>query len=220
MIVETLTKSLKKKFEEDDRKGIHVSDLTLCPRKSIFDRLEDKPLSMRDLNFFTSGRAIHDSIQILAKENGDYEIEKEVEKDGIIGHIDLFDKKNNIPIECKSMRVKEAKEAKSHHIDQLESYMAMTNSKQGILLYQLLLHYDDKPFVEFEHKVTDEQLEKRRQWLINRAKKYTEIIEKQLSPMEMVGVFNDPKLNWLCRSCSHRAQCEMVESEVNELSEK
>ena len=175
---------------------------------------------MRDLNFFTSGRGIHDSIQILAKENGDYEIEKEVEKDGIIGHIDLYDKKNNIPIECKSMRVKELKCPKSHHIDQLESYMALTNSKKGILLYQLLLHYDDKPFVEFECEATDAELANRKIWLINRAKKYAEVLKKQLSPMEMLGVFNNPNLNWLCRSCSHRSQCELNESETNEMSDK
>lgn len=93
MILEALSVALKNKYDTEFRDGIHVTDLTLCPRKSIFRKLEPKPITNKELNFFTSGRAIHSAIQSLVEQDqaGQFEIEKEVTWEGITGHIDLFD---------------------------------------------------------------------------------------------------------------------------------
>ena len=81
MYLEHLISSLRVKFDGDTREGVHVSDLTLCPRKAVFRKLSPEPCTMRDLNFFTSGRAIHDSIQILANSDGagQFDIERAIE---------------------------------------------------------------------------------------------------------------------------------------------
>lgn len=110
-----------------ERIGVHVSDLIYCQRESIFRKLNPIPLTDKELNFFTSGKAIHGAIQDLAKHFPKYEIEKEIEfipveneftngldevkrLDGIakdlkiLAHIDLFDTERGIPIEAKTAR--------------------------------------------------------------------------------------------------------------------
>src|SRR5207245_773434 len=144
MYLDLLMKSLKTKFDSEEREGIHVSDLTLCLRKAVFKKLNPTPITAKELNFFTSGRAIHDAIQMVANVNEEmFEIEKEIEFQGIQGHIDLYDTKANIPIECKSSRTKEIKEPKKFHIDQLKYYMAFTGADKGAILYQALMHFDE-----------------------------------------------------------------------------
>ena len=62
-----------------EREGIHVSDLLYCPRKTCYNKIDPRPINNKQLNFFTSGKAIHGALQSLVKKNPDrYEIEKEV----------------------------------------------------------------------------------------------------------------------------------------------
>lgn len=207
MILEVLTSALQKKFDNDERSGVHVSDLVLCPRKAILRKLEPNPTTMLELNFFTSGRAIHDAIQILAASEGDrFEIEKEVFYEGIVAHIDLFDKKNNIPIECKSMRTKAVKEPKPHHVEQLKCYMAMTGATKGIILYQLLMHFDNEPFAEFVVEMTEKQIQEQLVKMKSTAENFRVNLE-QKTPMEAIGVLQNKDLNWLCNSCPYVQRC-------------
>lgn len=206
MYLELLQKALFEKFNGEERNGIHVSDLTLCPRKSVFRKLNPEPCTMRDLNFFTSGRAIHDSIQTLANHESKFEIEKEIEWEGIVGHVDLVDTANNIPIECKSARVKTMDAPKSHYVEQLKSYMAILGSKTGVILVQLLMHFDDKPFVEFVVTMTEEEIKEQKQKLLLDKEMYLVSLEKK-DPMIARGVVNTPELNWLCKSCPYFTQC-------------
>lgn len=212
MILDVLTLALKNKYDTEFRDGVHVSDITLCPRKSMIRRLEPSPISIIELNYFTSGRAIHDAIATLAGSNpARFEIEKEIKAFGVIGHVDLYDRENNIPIECKSMRVKEVKEPKSHHVEQLKSYMAMLNSKKGVLLYQCLLNFDEKPFVEFEVEMTDEDIIITQHRLVNEASEYNKYLSAK-TPMEAYGVIKNPTLNWLCNRCPYLARCQEIKN--------
>lgn len=212
MILENLTVALKNKYDTEFRDGIHVSDLTLCIRKSIFRRLEPTPITMKELNFFTSGRAIHAAIQELAQANPAFEMEKEVKYEGIQAHIDLYDSEHNIPIECKSSRTKEVKAPKGFHLEQLKAYMAMTNATKGLLLYQCLMNFEDKPFVEFEIEQTQEQNKKTLQLLLAKAEDYSRNLENK-TPMLAENVFDNPDMNWLCvnrdgtPNCPYYDQC-------------
>ena len=77
-IIPMLVESLEEEYSKP-REGIHVSDITLCPRKTAYQKIDPVPLDMKSLNFFSSGRAIHESLQMLAKKYPDrYEIEKEI----------------------------------------------------------------------------------------------------------------------------------------------
>lgn len=206
MIVEELQLALKNKYDSEFRDGIHVSDIVLCSRKAVFKKIEPCPITNRELNFFTSGRAIHEAIGTLAHNTGNYILEKEVEYQGIVGHVDLYDSRHNIPIECKSYRSKSIETPKPHHVEQLKSYMAILGSKKGIILYQLLLHFEDKPFVEFEVIMTDEEIKEKLQELTIAAALYKSAVETK-SPMLLEGVMTDKTMNWMCDSCPYKAKC-------------
>lgn len=206
MYLETLQVALKNKYDTEFRNGTHVSDLVLCERKSIIRKLEPEPITMKELNYFTSGRAIHDAIATLAKQCPSFEIEKEINFNGIIGHVDLYDSAHNIPIECKSMRVKEVKQPKSHHIQQLKYYMAMLGANKGVILYQCLLNFDEKPFVEFEIEMSAKEREDLLDLMINQKIFYEKNLEEK-TPMKADNVFHDPNLNWLCVNRDGKPNC-------------
>jgi len=191
------------------RPETHVSDITLCPRKVCFQKLSPKALSNKDLNYFTSGKAIHAALQSLVLKYPDrYEIEYEVKyKDILIGHIDIYNKQSKIVIEAKSMRVAKCEAPKPHHIAQIKAYMAITGSQYGILFYQLLLNYDDDPFREFEVSITNEE-----------RKRILEQLEQDVYNLEYAIDMKDPSkartldladdgFNWLCNSCSYINEC-------------
>ena len=217
-LLDDLCEGLDEEYNTE-REGIHVSDLVLCPRKSCFQKLEPLPKTPVELGFFTSGKAIHGALQSLAKKFPYYEIEKEVWLDDIVAHIDLFNNKDGIPIEAKSARISEItedqlhgrdkvnpKKNKVHYLRQLEAYMAMTDSDKGKVFVQLLMHFGDKPFVEFDHTMTKVQRDKVLEKLREDAKGLrTGIARKDPSIPRNVAYDND--LNWLCNYCPYAEKC-------------
>jgi len=207
MILEELMTALTEEYSKP-RQGVHVSDLTLCPRESCFRTLDPKPITNTQLNFFTSGKAIHEALQSLIRKDPDrFELEKEVKMGDIVGHIDIFDKKYHIPIEAKSARVKTMTEPKSHYLKQLEAYMALTGSDTGIILVQCLLNYEENPFVEFEHKMTQEQ----RQAIVLQLRQDATQLKAgimNIDPSLVRHIAYDTTLNWKCRYCPYLKPCE------------
>ncbi len=214
MILETLYESLYEEYS-NPRKGIHVSDITLCPRESCFRTLQPRKLTNTDLNFFTSGKAIHEALQSLIKKYPDrFEIEKEVKLGDIVGHIDLFDKEYHIPIEAKSARVKTMAEPKAHYLKQLEAYMALTGADKGIILVQCLLNYEENPFIEFEHIMTEDQ----RKATLEQLKEDATILKVGIAeqdPSIVRHIFYDETLNWKCRYCPYKDPCEKMRIAAN-----
>ena len=208
-ILPVLYESLLEEYSEE-RAGIHVSDLIYCPRKTCFQKLKPQPLTNLQLNFFTSGKAIHASLQSLVKKYPErFEIEKEVKLGDISAHVDIYDRLNNVPIEAKSARMKSIDKAKPHNLSQLEAYMSIMGSDKGIILYQLLLHFDDKPFVEFEHRMTKEQ----RLIKINKLHADADLLKKGVEnkdPSLVRHIAYDNDYNWLCRSCVFAKECEAM----------
>ena len=207
MILQELYDALYEQYNQV-REGIHVSDITLCPREACFRKLDPKPLTNTDLNFFTSGKAIHEALQSLIRKDPDrFELEKEVKMGDIVGHIDIFDKKYHIPIEAKSARVKTMTEPKAHYLKQLEAYMALTGSDTGIILVQCLLNYEENPFVEFEHKMTQEQ----RQAIVLQLRQDATQLKAgimNIDPSIVRHIAYDTTLNWKCRYCPYLKACE------------
>ena len=213
MILETLYSALHEEYNKE-RTGVHVSDITLCPRETCFRRLDPKPLTNTDLNFFTSGKAIHAALQSLVEKNPErFEMEKEIKYNGIEGHIDIFDKTYHIPIEAKSARVKTMKEPKAHYIKQLEAYMSITGADKGIILVQCLLNYEDNPFVEFEHTMTEEQRQQTLEQL-NTDASVLKIGYSEKDPSLVRHIAYDETLNWKCRFCSYKQKCEAMRLKV------
>jgi len=142
-----------------------------------------------------------------------FEIEKEVKLGDIVGHIDLFDSQYHIPIEAKSARVKTMKEPKEHYIRQLEAYMALTGADTGIILVQCLLNYDENPFVEFEHSMTENE----RHAVLKQLRIDSTVLKiglREEDPALVRHIAYDETLNWKCRYCPYKEPCEQMRLEV------
>lgn len=216
------------------REGIHVSDIIYCPRESVFRQIDPKTVTDKELNFFTSGRAIHDSIQTLAKYYPKYQVEKEIvfvpaenihtsdlcdDKNlKILAHVDLYDTKTNIPIEAKSARKarlgildKKTKtyseeQPKPFNVTQLKIYMSLLDAEIGYLLYQLLMNFDSNPFELFEVIMTREDRISMLRWLTKEAVNLVRAM-KEKSPELARHVAYDNDMNWKCGSCKYSIEC-------------
>lgn len=238
-----LKSSLFVKFNQA-REGIHVSDINLCARETVFRRLNPEQLTDRDLNVFTSGRAIHDAIQIIASHYPEYEIEREINfnpseneytkdiigiKDLIIkAHIDLFDTEKNIPIEAKTVRKKNLgtydkstkkysdEKAKPFNVEQLQMYMALTDSDIGYLVYQLLLNFDDNPFTVFEVRMSKNERIAMLRDMVYKAVNLRKGIEEK-NPAVTNHIADDINKNWKCDYCKYADQCYDMRAENKEI---
>lgn len=249
--IHKLKSSLFVKFNQA-REGIHVSDINLCARETVFRRLNPKQLTNRDLNVFTSGRAIHDAIQTLAEYYKEYTIEKEInfnplenkwtkDIDGadlitIKAHIDIYDSVNNIPIEAKTVRKKNLgtydkstkkysdEKAKPFNVEQLQMYMALTDSDIGYLVYQLLLNFDDtpisedktSPFVIFEVKMTNNERVAMLRDMVYKAVNLHKGIEEK-NPALTSHIADDINKNWKCQYCKYFNLCYDMRVEAGEI---
>lgn len=213
-----------------ERTGVHVSDVIYCPREAVFRKLTPIAVTDKELNFFTSGAAIHTAIQTLAKYFEKYEIEKEVvfepskheytkdllcedEDIKILAHIDLWDSERNIPIEAKSTRKATLKnrktgieEAKSFNITQLKLYMSLLGAEKGYLLYQLLMNFDSYPFELFEITMTEEERKKMLRWLTKECLRIVHATKKKDASLAR-HVADDKELNWKCTDCKFLNPC-------------
>jgi CRISPR/Cas system-associated exonuclease Cas4 (RecB family) len=211
-IMTELKSSLYTEYNKE-RDGIHVSDILLCQRETVFRRLNPLPITDRELGFFTVGRAIHEAVQQLAKYFPKYEVEKEInyEIDGIVlkAHIDLYDKENNIPIEAKTVRNKKVSptdEPKPFNVDQLKMYMSLVDADIGYIIYQLLLEYEDFPFKIFEVRMSKEERTKMLEDMVTDALNLQMNIDMK-TPENSKHVFFDKDKNWKCQYCKFSQEC-------------
>jgi CRISPR/Cas system-associated exonuclease Cas4 (RecB family) len=214
LIMQELKNSLFVYFNKE-RDGIHVSDINLCLRETVFRRIKPESIKDREVGLFTVGRAIHDSIQTLAKSNPKYEIEKEINyeiDDGggnkitLKAHIDLYDKENNIPIEAKTVRSKEIGEPKSFQVEQLQMYMTLTNADVGYILYQLLLDYNHFPFKVFEVRMTKEERATMLDKIIDDVHHLKMNLDNR-TPENTRHIALNQEKNWKCTYCKYLNEC-------------
>lgn len=213
VIMQDLKNALYAEYNQA-RDGIHVSDINLCLRETVFRRIDPQKLTDREVGLFTVGRAIHDAIQTLAKQNPNYEVEKEINLDigGLIlrAHIDLFDKKRKIPIEAKTQRKKRLtetgpEEPKPFNIEQLMMYMTLTDSDVGYIVYQMLLDYNNS-FRVFEVRMTKQEREIMLQKMIDDAFHLQMNIDLK-TPENTKHIALNPDKNWKCQYCHYMNKC-------------
>ncbi len=199
----------------------HVSDVTTCPRQKTFEMLDPEPegMSFKKLGYYTSGKAVHSIFQSLYMSNrGRFDKEKYVEHCGIVGHIDIYDKHYNRPIEFKTYRAGIWDSAPIltkpmwYAEDQLRYYMAMLDSPLGYLIYQFLAqpkaNGTDYVFKKFK-------IEMPTQW--ERKERLGKLVEevttlkngvKTKDPSIVRAIYDDKNLNWLCKECKYVKECE------------
>lgn len=202
IVLPILRKALADNYSRE-RDGIHVSDLVLCPRQSVFRKIDPKPLSDVELMFFSLGASHHAAVQALMKSLGEerVQIEKKIKYKDITGSIDLVI--DGIPTEIKTQRTK-THSVKSHYTSQLKCYMAMLGSEIGKIITIGLINYE-KPFEEFDINMQEWELEEQRMWLEIEAKQYKIALDskKPLLARHVIG----SELEWKCSSCPFRKEC-------------
>lgn len=192
------------------RKGVHVSDVVLCPRRTVFRNLEPMPITALELNFFSSGAAVHEALQKLTRYKPEkYETEHKVDFNGLLASIDIYDKINNVPIEAKTYRNNKILKPKLHQLRQLHAYMAIKDATKGKMLYQLLTHFGKEPFVVFNIDRTTEENDSMRQWLSAEYEFLKQALE-QKNPALVRSIMYDPQFNFLCDNCPYFKKCQQI----------
>lgn len=193
----------------------HVSDLIMCLRQRVFKELAPTKPTYKQMNLYSSGGSIHSKNQEMqAYDSGHYQSEYKLFYKGLSGSVDVYDRVNNIPLEYKTPR-KEGplKEPQSYNVEQLKTYMSILGAESGYLEYQFItnklkndLIYNYQPFwidmTKDEHK---EHLET----MLGKLQNLKEGVEAA-QPALTDGVWNNPKLKWLCYDCPYLQECEQM----------
>jgi len=202
-LTELLPQALADKYKEE-RSGLHVSDITLCPRRSVMRFLDPKPLTLNDMMYFISGESMHRAIQALARWIGRSRMktEEQVEYKGVFGHIDAVI--DGIICEFKSTRSKKHG-FKKHYKEQLQCYQAMSNNGNGKLMSISITNFD-QPFQVFESNMNNGEIKERLDWIEREGKQYKEAKEKKDWKIARC-IKDDDEMNWLCRNCPYKDPC-------------
>lgn len=183
------------------REGVQITDINLCHRQKIFQRIKPKPQTPQTAIRTATGTALHIYAQRKIK-NPDpsrYDVENLVEHEGwIFGTIDLYDKEFNAVIDIKTKLVEnESWEIKpfSSHEQQLKDLMALKKARNGVLVY-LLIGCSSRSYLEFYYEMNEYELQTQLKDLEKRAASFLNA-KKQSNPTLAEYVFNK-SLNWLC----------------------
>lgn len=194
------------------RDGYHVSDVCLCPRLNVFRKVDRRPIDAKTLSIYSAGKSMHEVVQWLFLSNKRmFEREKYVEFEDIQGSVDIYDRRRNIPLEFKTTRASDIREPKSFHVEQLKNYMSILGAQQGYMIYQLLLHFGQKPFKTFRITMSAGERQAQRDKLVkevNSLKRAMEVGDPSLAR----SVNKDPDLNWLCKDCPYSIECKRIEN--------
>ncbi|MDX1371724.1 MAG: hypothetical protein R3321_04605 [Nitrososphaeraceae archaeon] len=193
-----------------NREGYHVSDITSCIRKKIFNIIDPVPLTNREVNWFQRGRSIGNVIQELAQtlSKEKYTVEKEVKSPSKIleGHVDLYNNFDKLPIELKTA-AKYADELilngpSFNYILQIAIYMALNGDKKGLLYFKLILQRSENFDHGYEVKLSDREIDELIYEVERLAKNLKESTEK-LDPKIAEFVAGNPNLEYQCEYCPY-----------------
>lgn len=120
-----------------DNSIIHVVEISGCLRRAYYDR--NIPRARLDVHnvVMAIGNGIHYQLQELLRSEGwrpEYEVSWDFKKFKLIGHIDLYNPRENIVLELKTVNKVPDKPYDSHVI-QVNTYLAMVRSRKGYIAY-------------------------------------------------------------------------------------
>ncbi len=209
-------KEAMEEWHSKKREGSHVSDALLCPRQKVFREIDRLPIDAKTISIYSAGKAMHEAIQLLfLSDKRTFEREKYIEYEDIQGSVDIYDRRRNTPLEFKTTRASDIKEPKSFHVEQLKYYMAMLEASEGYLLYQLLMHFGEKPFKAFRIILNAQERKNQREKLVTEINSLKRAMEKG-DPSITRSVEKDPSLNWLCKDCPYLTDCKKIQQAAAE----
>jgi len=195
---ERLVANLDARFSKR-RSGIHVSDLTMCIRQAAFRRLHPRPLTERDLSFFSAGRGHHDLLESI------YGAEREVRREwnGITANYDLLD---SVPVELKTSR-SFWRHVQPHWIRQLGFYCAIENVNVGglIVLWLFPNRLAKEDGMIETYSVEFPNIEQIRDDLQERRDLLSKALESQ--NVMVAPRVTEPSDRWLCNNCPYTKEC-------------
>lgn len=216
------------------RPGIHVSDLTGCLRKKVFETIAPRELDDRALNNFSSGRGIDGAVEDLTfikrdkyKQKPELWISYDTGEPifwydagplDICAHPDIWDSELNIPIEGKSNKTESVwmekfdtmnKPPPASNVKQLLYYMAMANKTYGRLLIQYVNQKKVSPWREVDYIQTPEELQMLRQEMVEKAHLLVAAQEAK-KPALAPHIMDDPDQNYLCKICPYYRECKDI----------
>jgi CRISPR/Cas system-associated exonuclease Cas4 (RecB family) len=193
------------------RDGQHVTDVVMCPRQRVYREIDRLPINAKTVSIYSSGKAIHEAIQLLFRsDKRTYEIERYVEHEDIQGSVDIYDRRRNTPLEFKTTRASDINEPKNFHVEQLKYYMSMLDAEQGYIIYQLLMHFGNKPFKAFRITMNAKERNEQRDKLVKEITFLKRALEAR-DPSLARSVDKDPSLNWLCKDCPYLMKCQEIQ---------
>lgn len=190
----------------------HVSDVIMCPRQKVFETLDPNPPPISDekLANYASGKAIHGILQsFYRKYKKRFEKEKWVEYMDIVGHIDEYDKRKNVPIEFKTTTAEQLlTKPNSYNEEQLRYYMSILDSDKGWLIYQYLSRKVKPKWNKFIIKMDGWERKERLGKLVEEMTNMKAAIKAE-DPSMARAIYNTD-LKWLCFDCPYLKQCESM----------
>lgn len=191
-----------------------VKDLTLCHRKKVFSIIDPIPMTDEELYNYVSGQANHEVMErlyMLYPER--FRTEMDVHYKNIKGKVDVFDKYLHNVIDTKTSKSQKVllKPFKFHE-EQVRYYMAMTDSDEGQIIYQM---NNFGKYVPFPIYMTAEQRKEQLLKLETEAKSLQHAIEAA-DPSLVRGIYNDNEMKWMCNGYPYLEKCRsMRDNEVS-----
>jgi len=199
-----LIRGLRQRFLPRTGNKIHVTELTLCLRKALYDRLSPAPPTEVQLGYFLDGARRHLALQYIHGGVSEYRIESS--RLGVVGTIDLYE---GGPIEFKSTRtIRQI--IPRHYQRQLGYYMLLTDAPEGRLIIQKINPRGGESFLcsraNFESALERANLERE---LFDRADEYGNALSEQ-NPSHLPRFFDETdekNPRWLCKTCLYKSRC-------------
>ena len=204
--MEDYIKILKEAHEQLRSRGdsIAVTDLTLCPRKKVFSKIDPVRMTDEELYDYVSGQAAHDVIERLFLIYPDrFRAEKEIHYANVRGKIDIFDKETNNIIDLKTSKSRILLKPFKFHEEQIRYYMSIAGSEEGHIIYQM-----DKfgKYLVFPIYMTDKERLNQLEKLELEAGFLQKAIDKK-NPSLVKGIYDDADISWMCNKCPYLEKC-------------
>jgi CRISPR/Cas system-associated exonuclease Cas4 (RecB family) len=193
---------------------IAVKDLTLCPRKKVYSKIDPLPMTDEEIYNYVSGQANHDVIaRLFMMYPHRFRFEMEVRYSNIKGKVDVHDRLLNNIIDIKTSKSQKIllKPFKFHE-QQVKYYMAMMDSEEGQILYQMNNFGKYFPFPVYMN--TEE-----RKLQLDKLEREAVSLQKAIDasdPALARGIYNDDEMKWLCNSCSYLDKCKTIRGSESE----
>lgn len=205
-MIQRLIDELSRRQDNGGRRGVHITDLTLCLRKAYYSRTSPREPTPETLGYYVDGGRRDFVIKgLLGTKVGP------MERDGIWFTPDSIDESGN-PIEIKTTRAIDG--ISRHYITQLAYYMVLLAKDKGRLIIQRVgFRRSDVPFEAYDLEFEEGEMSRYRQEMLDRRDALSGALEER-DPGRAPSIRFDPESNWLCRSCPWNSACREVDERL------